>query len=215
MVTLLNFLRDEQGASAAEFALVLTPLLIFIFGIIDAGRYVWTVNQSEKATQVGARMLAVTNPLAKELTSTSYVGKTVGGVVLTQGDRIPAAALGVIRCTSTACTCKTAPCPADPLTFEDTELFSKVLMPRMQSIRPEITASNVVVEYRGSGLGFAGDPNGTDIEPLVTVKLVADSSKQDNGMAFPLLTTMAFASLKLPQVSTTLPAEDLSGTTSF
>ena len=34
-----------------------------------------------------------------------------------------------------------------------------------------IQYANVVVEYRGSGLGFAGDPSGMQIAPTVTVRL--------------------------------------------
>jgi hypothetical protein len=64
----------------------------------------------------------------------------------------------------------------------------------------------VTVEYRGSGIGFAGDPNPPEAVPLVTVKL--------NGLTFQPLSTFLFASIPMPSFSTTLTAEDLSGTTS-
>lgn len=213
MVSRRSLRADQTGSGAAEFALVLTPLLILLFGIIDAGRYVWTVNKAEKATQVGARVAAVTTPLAQEIRTKNYIGTSVGGTVLTQGDRIPAAAFGLLRCTSTSCTCVVSPCPGT--TFDTTNMFTNVLLPRMQYMLPELTANNVVVEYRGSGLGFAGDPNGAQVQPLITVRLVADSSNPTEGMTFPLLTSFMFASLNLPIVSTTLSAEDLAGTTSF
>lgn len=213
MVSRRALLADQAGSGAAEFALVLTPLLILLFGIIDAGRYVWTVNRAEKATQVGARIAAVTAPLAQEITTKNYIGTTVGTTVLTQGDRVPAAAFGLLRCTSTSCTCVVAPCPGT--TFDTTNVFTNVLLPRMQYMMPELTANNVVVEYRGSGLGFAGDPNGAQVEPLITVRLVANSGNPNVGISLPLLTSFMFASLNLPIVSTTLPAEDLAGTTSF
>ena len=56
-------IRDERGASAAEFALVLPLLLLLLFGIIDAGRLAWEFNRAEKATQVGARVAVVTDPI--------------------------------------------------------------------------------------------------------------------------------------------------------
>ena len=30
-------------------------------------------------------------------------------------------------------------------------------------MKPDITAANVRIDYSGSGLGFAGDPNGMEI----------------------------------------------------
>src|SRR3546814_963784 len=56
---------------------------------------------------MGARWAAVTDPLANEIASMSYVNYNNGGTLITQGDRIPASALGVLSCTNTACTCTT------------------------------------------------------------------------------------------------------------
>ena len=55
---------DCDGAAGAEFALVLPLLILFLFGMIDVGRYMWTINQLEKATQVGARWAVVTDMVA-------------------------------------------------------------------------------------------------------------------------------------------------------
>lgn len=197
--SLHRFLADTN-ASAAEFALVLPLSMLFFFGIIDAGRYAYTFNQGEKATQTGARWSVVTDPVATELTSTTYVGATVGGVKLNQGDRIPEGALGVITCDETACTCTTTPCP-DTLTKAATP-FSDLLV-RMQQIFPEIESSNLEVEYRGSGLGYAGDPNGMDVVPLVTVRLT--------DMTFSPVILFG-GSIGLPDFSYTLTMEDGAGT---
>ena len=105
-MTIRKLARDQAGSTAAEFGLVLPLLLLLLFGIIDAGRWIWTYNQAEKATQMGARMAIVTDMISPGI-GTSYVG--VGG--LTQGDVIPASAFGKITCTSSGCTCTTAPCP--------------------------------------------------------------------------------------------------------
>jgi hypothetical protein len=194
---------DRSGASAAEFAMVLPLLILFIFGIIDAGRFLWETNKAEKATQVGARVAVVTDVLSSGLGAQNYVG--VGG--LTQGDVIPASALGKMTCTSAGCCVSGGQCtgtyPAVG-TF-DTTSFNRIVQ-RMQFMKPDIDAGDVTVSYRGSGLGFAGDPNGMDIAPLVTVEL-------DNVMFRPIVLFGA-AEFELPAFRTTLTAEDSSGSQS-
>ena len=198
----IRFLRDERGV-AAEFALVLPLLVLFMVGTMEVGLYAWTINRGEKATQIGARWAAVTNPLANEIASASYVNANVGGTVVLQGDRVPAAALGLVTCTSTGCTCTTSPCPGT--TFNSAAFSS--LANRMRDILPSITDSNVVVEYAGSGLGFAGDPNGPDIAPIITVRL--------QNMQFTPITLVLFGGrVGLPDFAYSLTAEDASGTTS-
>lgn len=190
---------DRTGASAVEFAMVLPLLILFLFGIIDGGRYLWEVNQAEKATQVGARVAVVTNVISTGLGTQSYVG--IGG--LTQGDPIPASALGTITCTRTACTC-TGACPST-YAAADSAAFDTIVT-RMAYMKRDITANSVRISYRGSGLGFAGDPNGMEIAPLVTVEL--------NGVQFRPITLFNAVAFNLPPFRTTLTAEDSSGTQS-
>jgi Flp pilus assembly protein TadG len=188
---------DHSGASAAEFAMVLPLLILFIFGIIDAGRFLWEVNKAEKATQSGARVAVVTNVLDTGLRDENYVGQTIGGVTLTQGDVIPASALALVECTEAGC---------DPAsgTFDATTF--NLIVQRMQFMKQDIDAGDVTVSYRGSGLGFAGDPNGMDIAPLVTVEL--------NGVQFRPLVLFNAVAFDLPAFRTTLTAEDSSGSQS-
>ncbi|URD60879.1 pilus assembly protein [Sphingomonas sp. KRR8] len=201
-----SLLSDERASGAAEFALVLIPLLMMLFGIIDGGRWLWECNQAEKATQFGARVAVVTDVIPSGLKAT-FVGKTVGSVTLTQGDVIPAAALGTVTCSKPSGTlsCSCAACSGLTLTPLVTTGWDKIVA-RMQLIDPRISESNVVVEYRGSGLGYAGDPSGMDISPLVTVRV--------SQLTFQPITTFVFPSLSLslPDFATTLTAEDLSGT---
>ncbi len=190
---------DRSGASAAEFALVLPLLLLFLLGIIDAGRYLWEINRAEKATQAGARMAVVTDPLPPGLATASYVG--VGG--LTQGDLIPVSALGLITCTNTGCACTTSPCPT--LGTMTVARFNAIVT-RMRAMKPDISAANVRVTYRGSGLGYAGDPNGIEIAPLVTVEL--------RNVDFNPLVLFNAVNIPFPSFRTTLTAEDSVGTAS-
>jgi Flp pilus assembly protein TadG len=171
--------------------------LIFLLGIIDAGRFMWTYNRAEKAAQMGARFAVVANPIADGIGS-SYLG--VGG--LTQGDAIPASDLGMMRCTDASCTCITTPCPS--LTATQTNFRNVV--DQMKLFLPELQYSNVTIEYSSSGLGYAGNPNGPDISPLVTVKIGSPSS-----IYFTPLTGFFLAQLPLPKFTSSLTAEDLSG----
>jgi hypothetical protein len=196
-------LQDRRAASAAEFALVLPLLLLLLFGIIDGGRWLWAYNQAEKATQAGTRVAVVTNPIPAGLAAADFLG--VGG--LTQGDIIPRDEFGKIECTSTACCVSPATCtdPYPDLGDFDADAFNAIVS-RMQAIDPSVEPENVLVSYEGSGLGYAGDPNGMDISPLVTVKLT--------GLTFQPITSLLFASLPMPDFASTLTAEDSSGTAS-
>ena len=199
--------RCERAASAAEFTLVVPLLLLFIFGIIDVGRFMWEVNQAEKATQIGARMAIVTNPVSSGLVTADFASAT-----LPAGSLIPASALGDLVCTSTACTC--ANCPTSIGSGVDSAAFT-ALVTRMAQIKPGITAANVEVTYRGSGFGYAGTaatgpgsgsapPETMEISPLVTVAL--------KGVQFKPMTSMLLANITLPSFTTTLTAEDSAGT---
>ena|SRR5947207_5829573 len=48
--------RDDRGAVAVEFALVLIPLLLVVFGIIDFGRAYNAQQTVTQAARVGARL---------------------------------------------------------------------------------------------------------------------------------------------------------------
>jgi Flp pilus assembly protein TadG len=199
--------RDRSGATAAEFVLILPVFILLVFGMIDVAGYAWRMNMAQKATQFGARQAVVTNPVMPTLATTGYVGQTVGGVTLTQGDVIPAAALGVVRCAKASgtlsCTCVTNPCPSASTAAAPFD----AIVARMQGIEPQITAANVQIEYRGSGLGYAGDPDGMEIAPLTRVSLVNMTYQPWMGLIFN-------GGIGLPNVSYTLPMEDGLGTVS-
>jgi Flp pilus assembly protein TadG len=203
---LTRLLRCTRAGSAAEFALVLPLLLIFIFGTIDVGRFMWEINQAEKATQVGARMAIVTTPVSPGLVEADFASST-----LPAGALIPASALGQVKCTATSCVC-TGTCPTMTSTVNSTA-FSAIVA-RMAQIKPDIAAANVEISYRGSGFGYAGTaaagPGGgsvtetMEISPLVTVALT--------GVQFTPITSLLFASITLPSFTTTMTAEDSAGT---
>lgn len=198
---------DQSGSSATEFALALPLLIVLLFGIIDAGRWIWTYNQAEKATQMGARFAIVAAGVAGDAASgTGIYSSYIGTSSLTQGDVIPATAFGKITCTSSGCTCTTSPCPS--LGTANTTAFNNIVA-RMKMFLPSITAANVTVEYSSSGLGYAGSPVLPDLSPLVTVKIGTPTALQ-----FRPLTILAIKAVNMPAFTTTLSAEDLSGSVS-
>lgn len=205
-------LADRRGSGTAEFALVLPLLIIFLLGIVDIGRVMWVANMAEKATQMGARYAIVTNVLPTQLSGADYTNVVAcdpnEDLVLDAcktGDFIVStAALGTLSCTNVACTCTPAnSCPSgatiDPLAFQKLGLW-------MRNFYPDAADGNVVVIFRGSGLGFAGDPTGMDVVPLVTVKLT--------GLSFAPVSLFKFVSFTLPSFATTLTDESAVGTQS-
>jgi Flp pilus assembly protein TadG len=189
-------IRDQRAASAAEFAMVLPLFMILLFGAIDAGRYMWTINRAEKAAQMGVRMAVVTDFVSSDI-GDDYIGQC--STPLGQGDPIPPGCFTTITCSkpggSVTCSSGTV----------NQAAFNTVLG-RMQLFMPEIAAGNVQVIYSPSGLGYAGDPNGPDLAPLVTVRL--------SGLSFRPIVTFAFATVGLPEVRSSLTFEDGEGSQS-
>lgn len=190
------FLSDENGGPAAEFGLVLPLALLFLFGIIDVGRYMWDVNQSEKATQTGARWAVATGIMVEDLAEYSFT--TDGGIL--QGEPIDDTAFPGVSCTEDGCECVSGgTCDFDDQTLDQTSFDD--LIQRMSEIKPDIGSDNVIINYSWSGLGFAGDPNGPDVAPIVTISLT--------GMTFrPLLLQLFGGAVSLPNYSYSLTMED-------
>ena len=207
MRTQKSFFSDSNGGPAAEFALVLPLALMFLFGIIDVGRLMWEYNQAEKATQMGARFAVVTKFIPSTLATTSFVSATVA-----QGAPVPTSSFSGTRCKSGSCsTTPTNACPtgagaAGTNWGYDSPAFTNILA-RIQAMKPNVTAANLVVDYANVGLGFAGDPHGSDVAPLITVRLC--------GMQFTPITTQLFSlNMPMPDFSYSLTMEDGAGSAS-
>lgn len=168
-----RFLRDESGA-AAEYALVLPLAVLLFIGILDGGRYMWQLSRAEKATQAGARIAAVTAMIPQGLANYTYA--VAGG--LPQGSVVGESVFRRVRCTGTG----TAASPGVNCVWEGTQTSSYALAPsaaafdqvydRMEQFMPGLRPTEVQVVYTNSGLGFAGDPSGPDVSPIITVRLV-------------------------------------------
>ena len=74
---------DQQGASAAEFALVLPLLILLLLGIIDVGRYMWTLNTIQYAIDQGVRAGVVqqlSDQDVTDLVKSSLAGLKAGAI---------------------------------------------------------------------------------------------------------------------------------------
>lgn len=58
-VCLRHLVRRRGGAVAVEYALILPMLLLFVIGIIDVGRLLWTFTTLNRAAEAAARCGAV------------------------------------------------------------------------------------------------------------------------------------------------------------
>ena len=201
MTVVRRLFRSTCGASAAEFALVLPLLLLLLFGIIDAGRFMWDYNRAEKATQMGVRFAAVADPVLGSSFS-DYSFSISDGIA--QGSAVPTANFDSATCTQGSCSC-VGGTVCGSVVYTDAAFQN--ITNRMKAMYSPITAANVSIEYKNIGLGFAGDPNGPDVAPLITVRLT--------GLDFHPITCLMFAcTIGMPDFRAALTAEDLSGTVS-
>lgn len=178
-----TFLRSTRGASAAEFALVLPAALLVMLGTIDVGRWAWTLNELEKATQAGARHAVVTSLVASGLNEADFgdaCGTLQVGQTISCKDAFPD-----ITCTGASCGCGAGGCgPVDP--GFDSAAFAAILG-QVHRYAPYVAAENLTVTYSPSGIGFYGDPaclgertktgcdtgELADVAPIVTVRIAS------------------------------------------
>ena len=53
--------RDERGATAVEFALLMVPMLVIVFGLIQYGLYFYSSQTGSNTANAAARQLSVGN----------------------------------------------------------------------------------------------------------------------------------------------------------
>ena len=200
MSRLLTLWRNTRAASAVEFALTLPLLLLMLFAMIDVGRFMYEYNLAEKATQMGVRYAVTTEMVPAGLETYSFA--TAANPILA-GEPVPISEFEVATCDTSSCTCSPGGGACTAIGY-DAAAFDAIVA-RMALFYPYIRDTNVTIEYRNVGLGFAGDPGGSDVAALVTVRLQNLSYRPLTGMLFG-------ASIPIGSFSAALTLEDGAGT---
>jgi Flp pilus assembly pilin Flp len=205
----ISICRDENGAVFAEFAILLPIIVVVVCGSIDFLNAFYQWNAAAKAVEVGARIAAVSDPVAVGLNNLSNQAVLEGA--------IPGAPLAsfTVSCSAEGCSC-TGRCGAITANSLEPAAMNRIIFGRgsaacgdaksyytagMCDVLPSITAANVVIVYTHTGLGYAGRPGGP--VPTITVSL------RDMQFQFFFLTALLGVHIAIPPMTVTITAEDL------
>jgi TadE-like protein len=206
-------IHDQDGAVLVEVTVVMTIMFVFILGSIEFLFALYQWNAATKAVQIGARIAAVSDPVATGLNNLS---RAVVSVSVPPGSAMP---IFTITCdgATASCTCNTVgACPGvggyDPAAM-NTIVFGRgssscsdatsFYDTGMCDIFPRITPANVLIVYTQTGLGFAGRPGGP--APTITISI------QNLPFQFFFLSGLrGFKDIPIPALTTSITAEDLS-----
>lgn len=162
-----EFKKDESGIAAVEFGLLSGFIIAVTIGALELGIGYFQYNSVQQAARIGARLAAVSDPVASDMKSMTGLGPAKAG------DPMPAY--------TRTCTGKTRRCSGG--TYDAAAMNAIIFGPDNDGacaptqkarrgicdMQSDITPANVTVTYAGSGLGTAGNP--AVLTPLITVKV--------------------------------------------
>jgi Flp pilus assembly protein TadG len=217
MTSIARIARDGTGAVLVEVTVVMALMLVFILGSIDFLYAFYQWNAASKAVQIGARIAAVSDPVAVGLNDLSM---TVVNAFVPPGASMPGFHVRCERKTETcSCTGACAGVGAYSRAAMNTIIFGRgssscsdatsFYRAGMCDVFSRIAEANIVIQYVQTGLGYAGRPGGP--VPTITVSI------EDLPFQFFFLSgIMGFDKIRIPALTTSITAEDLaSGAPSF
>lgn len=209
---LRRFRKDQKGMALVEFAMVITMTLVFVGVIVDFFRMFYEWNAATKAVERGARIAAVSNPVAMGLKNLNAIGAcTPGDTYRSTTSYDPQL---MITCDGATASCDNG------LGFDATAM-SDIVYGRgntscasaagpynvgMCHMHARIKPANVLIKYTAAHLGFCGRPGG----PVVTVTLSLKGLKYDFLFLGGLIPSLADGSSFFPKATTSVTSEDLS-----
>jgi Flp pilus assembly protein TadG len=208
--SVMAVVHDASGAVLVEVTVTMALMLVFILGSIDFLFAFYQWNAATKAVQVGARIAAVSDPVAIGLNGLSAA---VVNSFVPPGAQMPNFAVRCERKTE-SCRCVGA-CASvgayNPVAM-NTIIFGRgssscsdatsIYRAGMCDIFSRIADANVIVQYVQTGLGYAGRPGGP--APTITVSI------EDLPFQFIFLSgIMRNGSIPIPALTTSITAEDL------
>ncbi|MEH6833888.1 MULTISPECIES: TadE/TadG family type IV pilus assembly protein [Falsihalocynthiibacter] len=205
LARIVEFWRNERGATLVEFAIALALFLLLLFGMIDFGRLAYHRIAAEKAMHIAARLAAVRPaacaglPSINARGSTSVVPKPRFGTSCGAGANICATQAALV-CTGSA-----------------TNATASEIWARINAILPPgVAIDDLQISYTfDPNLGFLGGP----YVPLVTAELVGATFTFISPLG--QLASLAGGSapsglggtINFPSMSVSLPGEDLASGT--
>lgn len=197
-----TLLRDTRATTAAEFALIVPAFLMLFLGIIDIAMWMWAHNRAEKATQAAVRHAAVIDYVPAGLVTTNFAA----AYNIPSGNNIPVGTIAPITCGG--------PGGATCSSFGWDGAAYAAILARAQQQFPNLTAANLRLRYEHVGLGYAGDPNGADVSPVVTVEIVDNGP--DNRLFQPIFLSLFMPNgFNLTGIASSMTMEDGEGDISF
>jgi Flp pilus assembly protein TadG len=217
-----SFWDDEGGATVLEFTVGMMTFFVILFGIIEFSYIFYQWNAATKAVQFGARLAAVSEPVASDLTTmTGLNGSNKPGDDMPPFD---------FECTATAADGSAGTCTnsgaysasaMQSIVFGrdssgnpnvgtcSTATVSNPLQNGMCNYFSGITSAQMVkVRYQFTDLGYVGRPGGPGHTggpvPTITVSVTGISYSFIflNGL-------MGFGNAPVPALATTVTGEDL------
>jgi hypothetical protein len=198
---------DTDGAAFLEFTAFAGMFFTLLFGVIEFSLAFYQWNAGTKAVQVGARLAAVSDPVANQLAVENWdvPGYNPGQeVAIADGFTIVCTGAGGGSCTGDGGYNADA---MDTLVFgrgnSGPDCDGQAPNIGMCNMFGRIAPENVRITYTYTGLGYAGRPGGP--VPTIRVELV--------NIPFQFLFLaglMGFGEIEIPGLASTMTGEDMS-----